>query len=160
MGPLWREERILLWVDFEGGVRPMWALTSNLQADCPSSSASRTAGHTRVQTSIDLLHPSDVKGSVVNISPNKWRGSHLKLTWQHTWKCSHVCVCVLCPMFCVDLDLPLNHCTRGGGAPVAWHSSTASAPTETWIGCWLTFTLGASEETIHSFYLWHVYIFF
>lgn len=51
-------------------------------------------------------------------------------------------------MHCVDLDLPLNQRTRGGGAPVAWHSNTASAPTETWIACWVTLIRGASEGKI------------
>lgn len=51
-------------------------------------------------------------------------------------------------MYCVDLDLPLNQRTRGGGAPVAWHSSTASAPAETWIACWVTLIRGASGGKI------------
>lgn len=122
-------------------------LTSNLQTNRTSRGPSRAAGHTGVLTSIDLLHPSNVKGPVVNILLSKQCGPHLKLPWKHT---QTVLICfssvgnIVYIMYYVDLDLPLNQCTWGGGAPEAWHSSTASAPTDTWISCWVTFILGAS----------------
>lgn len=59
-------------------------LTSNLQADRTGSSPSRAAGHTSVPASIDLLHPSNVKGPVVDILPSKRCGPHLQLPWEHT----------------------------------------------------------------------------
>lgn len=120
-----------------------WRLTSNLQADWASSRPSRAAGHTSVVTSIDLLHPSNVKGPVANVSPSKWCGRHLNLTWEHTQKVL-MCVSSVSCVNCVDLDSPLNQRTRGGGAPEARHSSTASAPTDTWTDCWGTVILGAS----------------
>lgn len=56
--------------------------TSNLQSDSGSSGSSRTAGHTAVLTSVDLLHPSNVQGPAVYILLNKRTSPYLKLIWE------------------------------------------------------------------------------
>lgn len=98
-------------------------LTSNLQTDSASSSSSRTAGHTAVLTSVDLLHPSNVQGPAVYILLNKRRGAYLKLTWGRTkraqWSLAGHSHCHFCVYNVFVLNLPLNQWTRGGGKPVA-----------------------------------------
>lgn len=51
-----------------------------------------------------------------------------------------------------NLNLPLNQWTRGGGTPVAWHSSVASPPTDTCMTGWVTVILGTSGDKMKGIF--------
>lgn len=91
MGQLWkkpREVRFLL-CTFSGAVRAVWRLcgpTSNLQGNSGSGGSGWAAGHTAVLAAVDLLHPANVQGSVVNVLLHEGSRANLQLTWGHVNK--------------------------------------------------------------------------
>lgn len=86
MGQLWKKPSEVKFplCTFSGAVRAVWRMcgpTSNLQGNSGSRGSGWAAGHTAVLAAVNLLHPSNVQGSAVNVLLHKGSGANLKLTW-------------------------------------------------------------------------------